>query len=212
MVKIPLKIEQINTLLNWRDKHKDLVRNCSIVFPECEIISENGIKFRVSKDNIKPFCFNFIVSDTIQHKIMGRFSINTMTKIIVHGLPQLSAYNKQSALTVWATVQAYILHFEPKLIHIDDEIHAKNKDKTYKASSARQKRTKNIVLYLNPIKFISDSKNATQHKYTPPSCAFSVRGHYRKLKSGKSVYVHSYEKNTSKCKDNRNKIVKIMEV
>lgn len=212
MVKIPLGIEQINALLRWRDEHKELVRACVVPFPSCEIVGENGVKIRTQQNKDFPSVYSFTVSNTILHEINGRFDYMTMTGRVVHGTPQLSREDTQTAITVWATVMAYIVNFEPEIVQIDDDESEIDSKKPRSTSPRKQKRPENRILYLNPIKYINENKNATQRKYTPPSCAFSVRGHYRHMKSGKVVYVHPYEKNTGKEKDKRNKIVKIGEV
>lgn len=209
MVKIPLTIEQINALLNWRDKHKDLVRACVVPFPSCDIISENGVKIRVQQNNDFPSVYKFTVSNTVLHEVNGRFDYMAMTGKVIHGLPRLSHDDTQTAITVWATVMAYIVNFEPKIVEKENDEAMHKDDNSRSVSQHKRKRPENSVLYLTPVKFISESKNAVQRKYTPPSCAFSVRGHYRQMKSGKVVYVHPYEKNTEKEKDKRNKIVKI---
>lgn len=212
MVKIHLKVEQINALLKWRDEHKELVRACVVPFPSCEIMSENGIKIRVQHQNDFPSIYKFTVSNTIFHEIKGRFDYTTMTGRVIHGAPQLSHEDTQTAITVWATVMAYIVNFEPEIVEKYQDEAGATENKPRSASPRKQKRPENSVLYLNPIKCITEGKNATQRKYTLPTCAFSVLGHYRHLKSGKVVYVHPYEKNTGKEKDKRNKIVKIGEV
>ena len=212
MVKIPLEIEQINALLRWRDEHKDLVRACVVPFPACEIVGENGVKIRTQQNKDFPSVYSFTVSNTILHEIKGRFDYMTMTGRVIHGAPQLSHEDTQTAITVWATVMAYIVNFEPEIVKKDHDEAGETENKPRSASPRKQKRPENRVLYLNPTKYITESKNAVQRKYTPPSCAFSVRGHYRHLRSGKVVFVHPYEKNTGKDKDKRNKIVKIMEV
>lgn len=212
MVKIPLSVEQINALLRWRDEHKDLVRFCVVPFPSCEIMSENGVKIRTQQNKDFPSVYSFTVSNTILHEINGRFDYMTMTGRVVHGAPQLSHEDTQTAINMWAVLMAYIVNFEPEIVQIDDEQSEPDSKKPRSTSPRKQKRPENSVLYLNPVRFIGESKNASQRKYTPPACAFSVRGHYRHLKSGKVVYVHPYEKNTEKEKDKRNKIVKIGEV
>lgn len=212
MVKIPLGIEQINALLRWRDEHKDLVRACVVPFPSCEIVGKNGVKIRTQQNKDFPSVYSFTVSNTILHEIKGRFDYMTMTGRVIHGAPQLSHEDTQTAIAVWATVMAYIVNFEPEIIEQECDEPENKESKRRITSPRKQKRPENRVLYLNPTKYITESKNAVQRKYTPPSCAFSVRGHYRHLRSGKVVFVHPYEKNTGKDKDKRNKIVKIMEV
>lgn len=150
MVKIPLKIEQINDLLKWRDEHKELVRACIVPFPTCEIISENGVKIRVRHDGELQSVYNFLVSDTIKHEIKGRFSYLSMTKAVHHGAPQLSHDDTQTAITVWATVMAYIVNFEPEIVQIDDESSEPDSNKHRSTSPRRQKRPDKSVLYINP--------------------------------------------------------------
>ena len=212
MVKIPLSVEQINALLKWRDEHKELVRACVVPFPACEIISENGMKIRVRQFEEFPSVYSFTMSNTILREVVGRFEYKSMSRAVQHGFPRLPDDDVQSAITVWASVMAYIVNFEPEIVEKYQDEAGATENKPRSASPRKRKRPENSVLYLNPIKYITDSKNVIQRKCTPPSCAFSVRGHYRHLKSGKVVYVHPYEKNTGKEKDKRNKIVKIGEV
>lgn len=212
MVKIPLKVQQINDLLQWRDEHKELVRAAVIPFPECEIISENGIKFRVKQDAQEKSIYHFMVSNTIAHEIMGRFSYWPSLQYITENDKRLNKENIQSVITVWGTVMAYIVNFQPEVIEKEPEETAHETTTKNKTSIKAANKRSDRVIYLNPITYTTNEKNRSQRKYTAPSCAFSVRGHYRHLKSGKIVYVHPYEKNTGKSKDTRNKIVKIMEV
>lgn len=90
MVKIPLKVAQIESLLKWRDENKDLVRDCVVPFPSCEISSENGVKIRAQQNNDSPSAYSFTVSNTILHEVKGRFDYMTITGRVIHGSPQLS--------------------------------------------------------------------------------------------------------------------------
>lgn len=211
-MKIPLKVQQITDLLQWRDEHNELVRAAVIPFPECEIISENGVKIRVKQQAPFSPVYGFTVSYTIAHEVKGRFNYATLTGIVTHGSPQLSHEYTQTAITVWGTVMAYIVNFEPEVIEKKPEETAHDEIAKNKTRRKTANKPCNLVIYLNPIAYTTNEKNRSQLKYTAPACAFSVRGHYRHLKSGKIVYVHPYEKNAGKSKDTRNKIVKIMEV
>lgn len=204
-------MQQINDLLQWRDAHKELVRAAVIPFPECEIISENGIKIRVKQHDGFPSVYSFTVSNIILHEVMGRFDYMKITRRVVHGVPELSMEDTQTAINMWAVLMAYIVNFQPEVVEKEPEESAH--EATAKSKTRRKAANKpaNRVIYLNPITYTTNEKNLSQRKYTAPSCAFSVRGHYRHLKSGKTVYVHPYEKNTGKSKDTRNKIVKIGE-
>ena len=89
MIKIPLTINQINDLLKWRDDHKNLVRDLIVPFPECEIISENGMKIRSVKNSGSENVYAFTVSDTNAHEVRGRFKYNTISKSVEQMFPKL---------------------------------------------------------------------------------------------------------------------------
>lgn len=209
-MKIPLTSEQVEKLLAWRDQHKELVRAAIIPFPECSIISENGMKIRAEWARTGTF-YSFTVTDTHGHKVLGRFVYASKTGRVRQGLPRLSDDDIKSAITIWATVSAYIVSFQPELVERPgDSVGAAASVHTSSAKAASKAADR--VIYLRPIVFTSEHESPVKRKYTPCENAFSVRGHYRHYKSGKVVYVQPYEKNAGKEKDKRNKVLKIGEV
>lgn len=208
MVKIPLTTEQITRLLQWRDAHKELVRAVVIPFPECSILSENGMKIRVKQDEALDSVYHFTVTDTKAHEVKGRFTYATQTGCVWMGSPKLSHDDTQTAITIWGTVSAYVVNFQPEVIEKDQETQTAHPRTRRSAANKPADR----VVYLKPIVYSSSQESPAKRKYTPCENAFSVRGHYRHYKSGKVVYVRPYEKNTGKEKDKRNKVLKIGEV
>lgn len=206
MIKIYLKAQQINNLLHWRDENKDLVRECVIPFPDCEIISkENGVKIRTKQRYAFANVYDFTISDTIEYEVKGRFSYSTLSGNVTHGVPELSEEDVQTAITVWATLMAYIVNFNPEIIKAEKET---AEEKEQKEKKEKPKNIKdNRITYLN--RTVRITTRHFKHKYTEPTHSFSVRGHYRHLKSGKIVYVHPHEKYTYKNKPPKNRIIKI---
>lgn len=209
MIKIPLTVNQINDLLKWRDDHKNLVRDLIVPFPECEIISENGMKIRSVKDNGSENVYAFTVSDTNAHEVRGRFKYNIISKSVEQMFPKLPEEDIQSAITVWASVLAFVLNFHPEVIK-----KTSNSDEGTNGCKRKEKSTqqKNCIIYLNNVYQYTNSINSQKRKYTPCETQFSVRGHYRHMKSGKIVYIKPYEKNTGKKKTNQKKILKIGDI
>lgn len=207
MIKIPLSISQIESILKWRDSHKDLVRSYNIPFDEVEIISENGIKVRVSRNQIMKSVYRFVVSDTMNNIVKGRFDYAVYTGLVTHNYPRLSGEDTQSAITVWASTMAYILNFEQQVLPAPDNGNRKSKKKRQRKS----KNSNNRTIYLNPIKFIKEKEEHQPRAYTPPSHSFYVRGHYRHMKSGKTVYVKPYQKNKAHESEQTNRILKFAE-
>lgn len=208
MVKIPLTSEQIIRLLEWRDGNKELVRAAVIPFPECSILSENGMKIRAKQDEALDSVYHITVTDTKAHEVKGRFTYATQTGYVWMGSPKLSHDDTQTAITIWGTVSAYVVNFQPEVIEKDQETQTAH-PRTRRAAANKPA---DRVVYLKPIVYSSSQESPVKRKYTPCENAFSVRGHYRHYKSGKVVYVQPYEKNTGKEKDKRNKVLKIGEV
>lgn len=211
MVKIPLTIKQINNLLAWRDQHKELVRALVIPFPECSIISENGMKIRAEYGGIDGF-YMFTVTDCNTRSIKGKFVFDLESLKVFHESPKLSREETQTTITVWATVSAYIANFQPELVEADRKEPKSNGASVHKTSGKPANKAADRVIYLKPIVFTHEGESPVKRKYTPCENVFSVRGHYRHYKSGKVVYVQPYEKNAGKEKDKRNKVLKIGEV
>lgn len=210
MVKIPLTIEQINNLLAWRDQNKELVRALVIPFPECSIISENGMKIRSEYGGIGRF-YMFTVTDCNTRSVKGKFVFDLESMKVFHESPKLSQEETQTTITVWATVSAYIVNFQPELVERPGDSVGPAAS-VHKASAKAASKAADKVIYLRPIVFTSEHESPVKRKYTPCENAFSVRGHYRHYKSGKVVYVQPYEKNAGKEKDKSNKVLKIGEV
>lgn len=211
MVKIPLTAEQVEKLLAWRDQHKELVRALVIPFPECSIISENGMKIRAEYGGIDGF-YMFTVTDCNARSVKGKFVFDPESMKVFHESPKLSQEETQTTITVWATVSAYIVNFQPELVEADRKEPKSSGATVHKAIGKAANKASGRVVYLKPIVFTHEGENAVKRKYTPCENAFSVRGHYRHYKSGKVVYIQPYEKNTGKDKDKRNKVLKIGEV
>lgn len=211
MVKIPLTAEQVEKLLAWRDQHKELVRALVIPFPECSIISENGMKICAEWAGTGTF-YSFTVTDTNGHKVLGRFVYASKTGRVRQGLPRLSDDDINSTITIWATVSAYIVNFQPELVEAEQKEPKGNGASVHKAIGKAANKASDRVVYLKPIVFAHEGESHVKRKYTPCENAFSVRGHYRHYKSGKVVYIQPYEKGAGKEKDKRNKVLKIGEV
>lgn len=211
MVKIPLTTEQIKSLLVWRDQHKKLVRALVIPFDDCCIISADAgamVKARKSSES----CYVITASNTESHEIYCKFLFDCASWKVVEKWGRIKDEFKQNSITVWATVSAYIVNFQPELVEVDQKEPKSNGTTVHKANAKAANKAADRVIYLNPITFTHEHENAVKRKYTPCENAFSVRGHYRHYKSGKVVYIQPYEKNAGKEKDKRNKVLKIGEV
>ena len=154
----------------------------------------------------------FTVTDCNARSVKGKFVFDLKSMKVFHESPKLSQEETQTTITIWATVSAYIVNFQPELVEADRKESKSNGASVHKASAKAANKSADRVIYLRPIVFTSEHESPVKRKYTPCKNAFSVRGHYRHYKSGKVVYIQPYEKNAGKEKDKRNKVLKIGEV
>lgn len=208
MVKIMINKKQITDIFKWNEFHKDIVRKMLIPFEECSLmlgLGENdgfkaNMRISVSKEDDNG-TYKFKVSNIEKREIEKIFTYNIFTyraKYIFNRDDKEKAEEDvtPSFITLWAATMAYIVNYKNKVIKYSHKTNISN-NKNQKDSNNNKN---NSVIYLNSISYIYDKgENESKRKYTPCENAFHVRGHYRRMKSGKVVYVRPYEKNVGKA-------------
>lgn len=220
MVKINVSSSDINELMKWKDNHKDRVRSGDIAFTDVEIICDDLLKIRVKKMYKRDGydTYGFELSDVISNHIMGRFVIKLYYDktgpslfAVEKGNPELGTGETQDSLTLWASIQAYVIDYQPKEIEVEKAKSAANKNK--KKRNKKQSNDVHIIkikdiVYINKMES-KLNQNESHRAYTKPDFAFSIRGHIRHYKNGKTVYIHPYMKNVNKDDVPSDKLLKI---
>lgn len=203
MDKIILSTHDVETLLSWRDQNKDLVRRNPAPF--------KGIMLEFPDTNIIIKAYNDAGKISFYLQVNG----NKAGKITGIQLPgglfqekknttNLNRENKQSIITVYASLMAYIVYRDPAPAAAAAARDA-CQDKPKTAGKARQQRRKNGITYI--FKHSNSGPRIQQRgQHASPARAFTVRGHYRHYKNGKTVWIRPYNKGTGAQNDKTYKL------
>jgi len=183
MDRIILDIEQVNKLLSWRDKHKELVRQYKTIITEGEIyIIDNKRSMFFKVDD------NYIDVDIPQS---FKAKLEWVTEQQGYKILSSSIEDKQAvtdAMALYFAVTAYIYYFKPEI---------KTRQYSYRESIKQTKNSKQNYIKTVTVKGIIYTIGKININRKPPQRyidAWNVRGHARHLYSGKVVYVKPYQK------------------
>ena len=190
MDKILLSSNDVETLLLWRDQNKELIRRNAAPFKGIILeFPETNIIIKAYNDAGK-IAFYLQVNGQKAGKITGRQLPGGLLQV-KKNTTKLSSDDIQSIITVYASLMALIVYHKPEAAAA--------------AKEARQERRKNSVTYL--LKHSSSGPRSRQRgQHSSPAGVFTVRGHYRHYKDGRSVWIKPYKKGTG---DQKNKTYKL---
>lgn len=200
MDKIILTTKDVETLLKWRDNNADLVRRnpapfkgIMLEFPETKI----HIKAYNDAGNI---AFYIRINGSSAGKITGRQLPGGLLQV-KKNTTKLSSDDVQSIITVYASLMAFIVYNEPEAAAAAKEA---RQERPKKPKTGAQ-RSKNSITYL--FNHSSSGPRIQQRgQHSSPAGVFTVRGHYRHYKNGRSVWIKPYKKGTG---DQKNKTYKL---
>ena len=200
MDRIILSSKDIETLLEWRDNNADLVRRNPAPF--------KGIllEFPETKINIKAYndagkiTFYLFINGHKAGKITGRQLPGGLLQV-KKNTTKLSGDDVQSIITVYASLMALIVYHKPEAAAAAAE---QRQERPKKAKNGQERR-KNSVTFL--LKHSGSGPRIQQRgQHSSPAGVFTVRGHYRHYKDGRSVWIKPYKKGTG---DQKNKTYKL---
>lgn len=209
MDKIVLTIKDTEFLLGWRDKNKDLVRRYPPVLPACKIdCTESGYVIKGFRD--ESMIRLYVSFQGVSYGMMGYRIRPDGLLDLVKDKTDMSAEDKQSVLTVYSSAMAFMAYCNETMtkepMDPKDYPETSKQDKRAPNENKKQGKTSSTV-YL--IKNSGGKRHLAASGYRmSPSGQFTVRGHFRHYKSGKTVWVDSFIKGTGKGKDKTYKIGK----
>ena len=198
MDRVLLTREDIAALMDWRDEHKELVRSFPAPLKSVEILfthnnyriigirSGNKVKLQLFR-NYESLGWAELEYEPFFRRLMGRKSKLKITEETF-----------QSVLTVYCSLMALMVYgnedrTEP-LPQLSSPASAPN-NRPRKASAVPKEKTTYILRRNGDRLYLS-----RQGSHASPSGVFSVRGHYRRYKSGKVIWISEYKKGTGKNK------------
>jgi hypothetical protein len=201
MDKIILSSKDVETVLLWRDQNKDLVRRNPAPFKGIMLeFPDTHINIKVYNDAGK-ITFYLHINGTKAGKITGQQLPGGYFKA-KKNTTKLKSDDVQSIITVYASLMALITYHKKE----PAETAPKNRrDQRKKNGSASHKPRQNSITYI-----ISNTATGAriQRKgsHASPAGVFSVRGHFRTYKNGKTVWIKPYEKGNGGKKDKTYKL------
>jgi hypothetical protein len=200
MDRIILSGADVETLLSWRDQNKDLIRRNPAPFKGILLeFPETKIEIK-AYNNAGKIAFYLQVDDSKAGKITGRQMPGGLLRV-QKNTTKLKSDAVQSIITVYASLMAFIVYNEPETAAAAAERH---QERPKKKKNAAQRSKKGITYLIK--RTSSGPRIMPRGHHSSPAGVFSVRGHYRKYKNGKTVWIAPYTKGTGKEK---NKIYKL---
>ena len=200
MDKIILTTKDVETLLKWRDNNADLVRRNPAPFKGIMLeFPETKIHIKAYNDAGK-IAFYLQVNGEKAGKITGRQLSGGLLQV-QKNTTKLSSDDVQSIITVYASLMALIVYHKPEAAAAAKEA---RQERPKKAKNGQERR-KNSITYL--LKHSSSGPRIQQRgQHSSPAGVFTVRGHYRHYKDGRSVWIKPYKKGTGGQKNKTYKL------
>lgn len=202
MDKIVVTAADIEKLLAWRDEHNDLVRSMPVPLREVEIhVVESGISIKCFRSDKKLKLYLDSPDGKLGHVVFTPLGYGLWKKK-TNTLPVdcNPVETGQSALTVYGSLMALMTYGTGSIRGVATT--------TSKAPAERKSSTKPHIASTTYI-IHSAGKQLTvvpRGHHASPACAFTVRGHFRHYKSGKTVWIAEYRKGTGRSRGKTYKI------
>ena len=195
MDKIILHSQDVETLLQWRDNNADLVRRNPAPFKSILIeFPDTNIIIKAYNDAGK-IAFYLQVNGNKAGKITGQQLPGGLFQE-KKNTTKLKKDDVQSIITVYASLMALIVYHKPETPAATKE----PRQERQKTAKTGKKRRQNGVTYLLKSS-ASGPRIQPRGQHSSPAGAFTVRGHYRHYKNGKTVWIRPYHKGTGGHKD-----------
>ena len=192
MDKIILHSQDVEKLLEWRDNNRDLVRRNAAPFRGIILeFPEAGINIKAIRDDEK-LTFHVWIRGNKAGKITGLQLPGGLFKE-QKDTTKLNKDDKQSIITVYASLMALIVYHEPE----PAAARTPHQERPKKAKTGAQRRKKSGITYI----FRSSSSGPQvlpRGGHARPAGVFTVRGHYRHYKDGRAVWIKPYKKGAGK--------------
>lgn len=209
-------------LFDWRDEHKNLVRNYKA--------STKKVKYVLNYEAKNPIIITVIDSGkdrvdftiTQQGKRLDSFRYDRYTWGVSESWNAIKETEEERTVRIGARQEAISIHCSTQALlnnrriaerNSEQEIRwsvAKTTGKTEIKDTAKKKSKRNNIIKISDALYTPVEAYAKSfHNYTKPTREISVRGHYRHYKSGKTIWIEEYKKNSGKSKKSRHKEYKL---
>lgn len=195
--KIILSQQDVDSLFEWRDNHKDYVRNYKPVLTD-GVIEVKGNHKQLFQSRGK---FVTIVVFNNNDEIVHTFIWDNVTKLgrtIESRIKQDEKSFNESILSLFTSLMAYMEYYGDKKEYVDVEEVRAVVQKKAKGNSKKKKSPIRIKKKIYKIKVTKESIKLDKNRYERKAEKWTVRGHWRQLKNGKKIWIASHVKGEGK--------------
>lgn len=198
MDKIVLSQKDIEFVLKWRDEHKELVRLGVNPLGAVKIVcTDSGITLTAIRKAV-----DLHIGINQNGKSLGYLEyefLNNGMYSMTKDRAKISSDDKQSVLTVYASVMALMV-FGRSDLKTPEHKERQTVSSSKKPQRSQKKSKRSGVTYILT-RSGKEPHIAVKGSHSSPQGIFSVRGHYRRYKSGKVIWIAQYTKGTGKRAD-----------
>lgn len=193
MDRVLLNEDDIKTLFAWKDENKDYVRMIPAPLKSVEICLPNKIRIKgIRKDNWLDFYVYFKNERIGKYKLEVRTGVGLIPRKINS---RMSKEDISDCLSCYCALMAYMVYEKPELVAAEPkEMTSEGSHKQYIPGN---KNRPTYILRRRTEKL----RGSLGGHHASPKGIFSVRGHYRQYKTGKTVWINEYKKGTGDKKD-----------
>lgn len=201
MDKTDISRKDLESLFAWRDQNKDLVRQFPAPLKAIEIrLIENSLRMVCVRDGK-------FVTIRVFHGFEGLGNVKLRLESTGFAFEKNNFKSDQRLLTdligTYFAFMALLAYYRPEKCENSAKIRSENVTAGISKHRNVSKKENIIYIFRRHGGKISVSPSGS---HASPKGVFTVRGHYRHLKNGKSVWIGEYKKGTGKAKSKRYKI------
>lgn len=213
MDKIYISQDEENKLFRWRDEHKNLVRNykasikkvkyilfCEMNNPIIITVIDGGearVDFTITRQGkrLDSFCYN-------------RYKMTVNEKWYALKEPkavkEAKSAGRQEAISIHASTQALLNHRQRIEVDKKQEFRETVTRIVERIEDKEKKQKKDNIIRISDIIYTPvEAFTRGFCSYAKPTREINVRGHYRHYRSGKTIWIDEYKKNTGKDKKSK---------
>ena len=199
MDKVIYTRKDVEFLLDWRDKNKDLVRMNACPLKAVKIeVSDNGIAMTFVRSGT-----TIDVRITQFGKSIGRLVFEILEvglyKVVKNTARTLNNEDIQGVVTVYASTMA-ILSYGSATAKPSRKTTTKSQTRRQKPVKSRQRSKSKGATYILKRQG-KEAHIVKQGSHRKPEGSFTVRGHFRHYQNGKIIWIEEFMKGSGKKKD-----------
>lgn len=198
--RIILSKGDVDLLFQWRDNHKDYVRQFKPVLREGIIIIEDFHKQIFKEDDLY---YRYTIFINEQKVYEFKWNKHTKTGTVLFSKMKFNKdeeieYN-HSIISLHATLMAYMEYYSDNKEYVEVNEVTTNKTKPKKKSNKSRTKKRVPIKIKKKIYKVKVNQSATKfdkRRYERKTQSWTVSGHWRHYKNGTKVWIESYQKGT----------------